>query len=129
MTDKIQRYREKLGGVYDYDQGCYLRGAGVIVGRLNAHIKAIEAAKWEAKGNLHALKCANNDLRIEAKKSKKLRQTIQDQAKQIEKLKEGIGWVIDDDPCRFDHNNNCQEHCCFEGNGKCYMADLKELTE
>jgi hypothetical protein len=54
------------------------------------HTKAMEAQKWNAKGNLHALECANNDLKIEAGKAKKLRQTIQAQAKQIESLKAQI---------------------------------------
>ena len=28
--------------------------------------------------------------------------------------------------CRLDHNNNCQEHMCFGGDGSCFVADARE---
>lgn len=30
-----------------------------------------------------------------------------------------------EESCCFDHNNNCQEHLCFGGDGTCYVEDAK----
>lgn len=75
MSD-IKRYKIDFEQLIKCDNGWLMN--------VEDHIKAIEAAKWNAKGNLHALECANNDLRIEAGKTKKLRETIAAQAKEIE---------------------------------------------
>lgn len=31
------------------------------------------------------------------------------------------------DPCRFDHNGNCQEHSCFGWDHTCTTGDARKL--
>lgn len=36
---------------------------------------------------------------------------------------------LDEDPCRFDHNGNCQTHACFGYDGGCDVADAVAWLE
>ena len=69
------------------------------------------------------------ELKIDADLSLDSADFIEQQQARIDELKEALEWHIDEEPCRFDHNDNCQEHFCFEGKRTCYMQESKELLK
>lgn len=51
--------------------------------------------------------------------------------KRIERLREALNNLMGywDDPCRFDHNQNCQEHYSFNYDGTCSVADARAALQ